>query len=40
MVSVDEHLTSHECEIGFNEIDAGRDAAIGFEEFFEWWTKG
>jgi Ca2+-binding EF-hand superfamily protein len=40
MESVDENVTSPECEIGFDEIDTNRDGAIGFEEFYEWWTRG
>jgi Ca2+-binding EF-hand superfamily protein len=40
MESVDENVTAAECEIGFDEIDANRDGAIGFEEFYEWWTRG
>lgn len=39
METVDENISSQECEIGFDEIDANRDGAIEFEEFFDWWTK-
>ncbi len=39
METVDENISSPECEIGFDEIDANRDGAIEFEEFFDWWTK-
>ncbi len=40
MEAVDENISSTECGIGFDEIDADRDGAIGFEEFYEWWTRG
>lgn len=39
MESVDENLTSAECEIGFDAVDTDRDGAIGFEEFYAWWTR-
>jgi Ca2+-binding EF-hand superfamily protein len=39
MESVDENLTSQECEIGFDEVDTNHDGAIGFDEFYEWWTS-
>ncbi|MGH8301008.1 MAG: EF-hand domain-containing protein [Steroidobacteraceae bacterium] len=39
MESVDESLTAAECGIGFDDIDANHDGAIGFEEFYAWWTK-
>lgn len=39
MESVDEAVTASECEIGFDEIDSNRDGAIGFDEFYEWWTQ-
>lgn len=40
MESVDESLTAAECEIGFDEVDTNRDGAIGFDEFYQWWTRG
>jgi Ca2+-binding EF-hand superfamily protein len=39
MEAIDENLTSEECEIGFEEIDTNHDGAIGFEEFYTWWTR-
>jgi Ca2+-binding EF-hand superfamily protein len=39
MESVGENLTAAECEIGFGEIDSNRDGAIGFDEFYAWWTR-
>jgi Ca2+-binding EF-hand superfamily protein len=39
MESVDESVTSAECEIGFDEVDTNRDGAIEFDEFYEWWTR-
>lgn len=38
MESVDENITTEECEIGFDEIDTNRDGAIEFEEFADWWS--
>ncbi len=38
MQSVDEEITSEECEIGFDSIDSNRDGAIEFDEFVAWWT--
>ncbi|HWF98479.1 MAG TPA: EF-hand domain-containing protein [Steroidobacteraceae bacterium] len=40
MESVDENLTAAECEVGFDAIDTNRDGAIGFDEFYAWWTRG
>jgi Ca2+-binding EF-hand superfamily protein len=39
MQSVDENMTTEECEIGFDAIDTNRDGAIEFEEF-EAWAQG
>lgn len=39
MRGVDENMTAEECQIGFDEIDGNRDGAIGFDEFFAWWTQ-
>ena len=39
MRAADENMTAEECQIGFDEIDTNRDGAIGFEEFFAWWTQ-
>jgi Ca2+-binding EF-hand superfamily protein len=36
MRSVDEDLTTEQCQIGFDEIDANRDGVIEFEEFVAW----
>jgi Ca2+-binding EF-hand superfamily protein len=38
MKSVDENITSEECEIGFDSIDINRDGAIEFDEFHAWWS--
>ncbi|MGH8137635.1 MAG: EF-hand domain-containing protein [Steroidobacteraceae bacterium] len=39
MQSMDENLTSEECQIGFDEIDTNRDGAIEFGEFVAWWSE-
>jgi Ca2+-binding EF-hand superfamily protein len=39
MRGADENMTAEECQIGFDEIDTNRDGAIGFDEFFAWWTQ-
>jgi EF-hand domain pair len=39
MQSVDENMTAEECQIGFDEIDANGDGAIGFDEFLAWWSE-
>jgi Ca2+-binding EF-hand superfamily protein len=36
---LDEDLDEQACRIGFREIDADHDGAIGFEEFIDWWTS-
>jgi len=39
MTTLDEDVTTEECEIGFDEIDINRDGGITFEEFSAWWTE-
>jgi calmodulin len=39
MRTADEDITTEECQIAFDEIDANRDGAIDFEEFLTWWTQ-
>jgi Ca2+-binding EF-hand superfamily protein len=39
MEAADENVTAEEAQIGFDEIDADRDGAISFDEFFLWWTQ-
>ena len=39
MTTLDEDMTTKECEIGFDEIDSNRDGGITFEEFSAWWTE-
>ena len=39
MGTLDEDITSEECQIGFDEIDTNRDGAIDFEEFAAWWNE-
>lgn len=36
MQSLDENMTTEECEIGFDAIDTNRDGGIEFEEFAAW----
>ena len=38
MQTLDENLSSEECQIGFDEIDQDRDGVIRFDEFFAWRT--
>jgi Ca2+-binding EF-hand superfamily protein len=38
MKSLDEDITTEECDIGFDSIDANHDGAIDFDEFYAWWT--
>ncbi len=38
MQTLDENITTEECQIGFDEIDADRNGTITFEEFFAWRT--
>jgi len=39
MHSVDDEITTEECETGFSEIDANADGAVDFDEFLAWWTS-
>jgi Ca2+-binding EF-hand superfamily protein len=36
---LDENMDPEGCRIGFREIDADHDGAIGFDEFVAWWTS-
>jgi len=38
MRTLDPELSSEECEVGFDAIDANHDGAIEFDEFLAWWT--
>lgn len=38
MVALEAGMTLEEARIGFDEIDADRDGAIGFDEFVAWWS--
>ena len=39
MLELDPAMARNEARIGFEEIDADRDGAIGFDEFVAWWTE-
>lgn len=39
MKSVDENMTTEECQVGFDAMDTNRDGGISFDEFLAWWTE-
>jgi Ca2+-binding EF-hand superfamily protein len=39
MKTLDDEISTEECEVGFEVIDVNKDGGITFDEFSAWWTE-